>query len=119
VSNLVSACRSSLTIAWSLVVATVSASASDVKRDEWIVFFPMVAHRVGDGGEWGAVVHGWVYEPAADSFTRNVAMWGVRKMLGLPTDRPSTEVFERRAGVVSGGQRKGKTDRCPGRRENV
>ncbi|MCX6921922.1 MAG: DUF2183 domain-containing protein [Verrucomicrobia bacterium] len=36
---------------------------SDLHRDEELVFFPTLAHRVSDGSDWECEVRGCVYEP--------------------------------------------------------
>lgn len=89
--------RRRLAIAWSLTVFASFAGASDVEKDEWVVFFPTAAHLSEDGRQWIAPVHGWIYEPEADSLVRNAAIAGLRKMLGLPEGRSSTQIFEQRA----------------------
>lgn len=97
-----------LALASSLAVVPTPASVSDVKKDEWIVFFPTIAHLTGGGREWIAPVHGWIYEPEAQSVTRNAAIAGFRKTLGLPADQPSTRVFERRARLFLADNERGK-----------
>lgn len=83
-------------LAAGLAVAPSFVDASDIRKDERIVFFPTVAHLNANGREWIAPVHGWIYEPEADSLKRKAAVAGFRKTLGLEEGLPSTEIFERR-----------------------
>jgi len=100
--------RCRLAIAWSLAVVPSLAEAADVKQDERIVFFPTAAHRTEDGREWIAPVHGWIYEPEADSVRRKAAIAGLRKTLGLVEGRPSTQLFERRTRLFLVDNERGK-----------
>ena len=59
---------------------------SPIKSDEEVVFFPTVAHRVGDA--WVVAIHGWIFEPEEDSVWRadfTKALGDVLELLGLLT----------------------------------
>ncbi len=71
-------------------------NASDIKKDETVVFFPTVAHLTEDRDAWVVPIHGWIYEQETDSLTRKAAMASIRESLGLEPDQPSTMVFEGR-----------------------
>lgn len=81
-----------------VIVATSPAlmNASEIKKDETVVFFPTVAHLTEDRDAWVVPIHGWIYEQETDSGTRKAAMASIRKSLGLEPDQPSTTVFEGR-----------------------
>lgn len=83
-------------LAASLAVVPSLTAASDIEKDERIVFFPTVAHLSESGHEWVAWVHGWIYEPEANSLGRKAAVAGFRKMLGSQADGTSSDIFERR-----------------------
>lgn len=89
--------RRAVWLAAGLAVIPCLVAASDIEKDERIVFFPTVAHLSENGREWVASVHGWIYEPEAESLRRKAAIAGFRKMLGSQADGTSSDIFERRA----------------------
>lgn len=52
----------SLCVLLCLFVA-ISSFASDLKRDEELLFFPVIGQQVAKGTAWEAEIHGWVFEP--------------------------------------------------------
>jgi hypothetical protein len=55
-------------VAWAVAAALqgralAATQTSDLHRDEEIVFFPSLAHRVRGGGGWDCEIRGCVYEP--------------------------------------------------------
>ncbi|HEY8377247.1 MAG TPA: phosphatase domain-containing protein [Nannocystis sp.] len=68
---------------------------SDLKADEELRLFPVVATR--DGAGWSVTMRAWVYEPEEDSWLRGAAVAGLATALGLPDGSASNEVFTRRA----------------------
>ena len=43
--------------------AATSSFAADLKKDEELIFFPVIAQQVAKGTAWEAEIHGWVFEP--------------------------------------------------------
>ena len=62
-----------------------SSPASELKKDEEIVFFPSLAQKVAKGAIWETEIHGWVYEPEQ----RSVALELFRKSLGVKREEVS------------------------------
>src|SRR5688572_18884933 len=67
-----------------LVVAT-SVCASDLKKDEELIFFPVIGQKVDKGAAWEAEIHGWVYEPER----RTVELELFRASLGVKREEAS------------------------------
>lgn len=73
------------------------ASASSIKRDETVVFFPTAAHLTADGGGWVVPIHAWVFELEEDSLKRRGALAGLSRLLGLEKSAARSAVFKQRA----------------------
>lgn len=69
---------------------------SDLKSDEELRLFPVVAGRTQDGS-WEVRLRAWVYEPEEDSWTRAGALAALAALLELPEGSAESEVFRRRA----------------------
>jgi phosphatidate phosphatase APP1 len=70
-----------------LVLAGAGLRAEDrppdaVRADEVVEFFPTLASPTADGG-WLVRIHGWIYEPEADSLKRDAAVRAFRESLRL------------------------------------
>ncbi len=74
-------------------------SASPLKPDEEIVFFPTAAALSTDGTRWIVPVHGWVFERESGSPTRNALIAALRISLGLEAEDPGDDLFRARAGM--------------------
>ena len=64
---------------------------SPIKADEEVLLLPTYAVRDGDG--WRGDVHGWVFEPEADSLTRRAFIAGLALVMGVDADN---EIFRER-----------------------
>ncbi len=73
-------------------------AASAIKADEEVVLFPTAAHLDANAGEWVVPVHGWIYEPEADSAWRGAALAGLLAALELEAGAADGALFRRRAG---------------------
>lgn len=69
--------------------------ATELKKDEQIIFFPTLGQPTDDGG-WKLQIHGWLFEPEHDSLSRGILINWLRKKLDLsPTDESSSIFAER------------------------
>ena len=62
-----------------IATATAKSPTSELRRDEEIVFFPTLAHRVRGGSGWACEIRGCVYEPEK----RRLAVGLLRELLEL------------------------------------
>jgi len=80
-----------------LLLAIVTCSfASDLKKDEELLFFPVIGQQVAKGTAWEAEIHGWVYEPER----RKLELALFRKAIDAETGQTSeaeNALFEQRA----------------------
>jgi len=74
------------------------ASASPVKRDEEIVFFPTAARLSADLRHWVVPIHAWVFEPVRNSLKRRAALGALALGLGLDSTATDSALFRERAG---------------------
>ncbi len=70
---------------------------SPIKRDEVVTFFPTYGRLDPSGAFWTLSVHGWIFEPEAESPIRNAAIELLRKSLDLSEDDVATAIFRERA----------------------
>ncbi|MBC8868488.1 MAG: DUF2183 domain-containing protein [Planctomycetes bacterium] len=82
----------------STAIGQTSESASRIKSDERVLFFPTAARLSDDGTTWIVPIHGWIFEPEKDDLLRRAAVWRIRDVLGLDADEPATPIFDRRVG---------------------
>ncbi len=81
-------------IAYGLWLMALSAFASDIHKNEEVLFFPGIGHRVGDG--WELEIRGWIYEPKGGALGALL----FREMLDLKNkgeDKAGDAIFEKRA----------------------
>lgn len=73
----------------------VSAFASDIKKDEVVVFYPTIGQRIAKGAEWELEIHGCVYEPEK----RAAVLAAFRAAIELKTELSQTDkaAFNERA----------------------
>jgi len=76
-----------------VVAGAPTSVASEIKRDETVVFFPTAASLSNDGATWHVPVHGWIFEPEHDDLLRNSALAQLQQSLRLPFGEPATEHF--------------------------
>lgn len=73
-------------------------AASDINRDERVVFFPTAGRLSDDGTEWIIPIHGWIFEPEQNDLLRRAALAELKEELGLAPELPTTKVFDDRIG---------------------
>jgi phosphatidate phosphatase APP1 len=71
-------------------------SRSPIQADEVVVFFPTIAHRDANSGEWELSVHGWIFEPEKDSTSRNMMIATIGSLLGISSEDAERPIFQRR-----------------------
>jgi len=71
---------------------------SPIEDDEEVVFFPTFGWLAPEGGSCVLQVHGWIFEPEADSALRNAGLNRLRRLLGLEENATESAVFNERAG---------------------
>lgn len=73
-------------------------AGSDIKSDEVVVFFNTWAWPDADGPHWVVPIHGWIYEPEADSVRRHLAIETFAEALDLDDESYATNaMFRKRA----------------------
>ncbi|MBE9504116.1 MAG: hypothetical protein IME96_08065, partial [Proteobacteria bacterium] len=82
--------------------------ASQIKKDETIIFFPTAAYLDESEKSWIIPVHGWIFEKEDDSLWRKAAVEGLLKALELKSDVVKDELFRQRAGLFLVDNEKGK-----------
>lgn len=97
-------------MSWAIAMSVLigQASASPIRSDERVVFFPTFAVRNSDGQSWRVPIHGWVYEPEFDSPTRSTSAALFRAALGLVEGEERSAVFMRRASLFLVDNERGK-----------
>jgi len=83
-----------------LLLAAVSlsggASASSIKADEEVIFFPTAAHLDAESKAWIIPVHGWIFEPEPESVWRTAVIEELLDQLELdPAARDDARFRER------------------------
>lgn len=82
--------------------------ASEVQEDEVVVLFPTWSAPAAPGADRELPIHGWVYEPEADSLTRRAAIGLFRRALGLDEESEESATFKRRAALFVVDNERGK-----------
>jgi phosphatidate phosphatase APP1 len=70
--------------------------ASQIARDEVVVFFPTYAHRTADGKSWNVQIHGQIFEPEESSLRRAALVEVMERSLGLSRRDAETAIFQKR-----------------------
>ena len=70
---------------------------SEIKSDERVIFFPTATHLSDDGKDWTIPIHGWIFEPEMDDFSRRLLMRQLHEALGLTPESAATPIFDERA----------------------
>src|SRR5688572_3466441 len=79
---------------WSRVLSILRGSTT-IESDEFVVFFPTFAHL--EGPEWVLDIHGWIFEPSADSLVRKAAVGLLCRSLRLEKEAEESAIFRQRA----------------------
>ncbi|MCP4249901.1 MAG: App1 family protein [bacterium] len=72
-------------------------TASPIKADERVVFFPTFGHLDRDRAAWVVAIHGWIFEPEEDSLTRGAGLALFREFLELDEEDAVSAIFNQRA----------------------
>lgn len=73
--------------------------ATNLKADENILLFPTNARLDSESKQWQLHIHGWVFEPEADSVWRNGTVYTLRQALGVEKSTPEAERFTARTAM--------------------
>jgi phosphatidate phosphatase APP1 len=73
---------------------SLAASASPIKKDETVLFFPTQASRTDSG--WEAPLHGFIFEPEADGIGRSGFVAALRALLDDDWSQEEKRVFSER-----------------------
>ncbi|MBI4860818.1 MAG: DUF2183 domain-containing protein [Candidatus Riflebacteria bacterium] len=79
------------------LAAAVAAWAFSVATDEDVIFFRSIAQVETGSQAWTPRIHGWVFEPEADSVVRRLLLKAFAKALGLPAGSEDQAIFNARA----------------------
>lgn len=73
-----------------------SSTASELKNDEELIYFPTNGSWDESSGHWQVPVHGWIFETERDSLWRNGALSLLKERLGVaPQSEQSGHLLER------------------------
>jgi hypothetical protein len=70
--------------------------ASEIARDEMVVFYPTYAHRTTDEKSWVLHIHGRIFEPEENSVKRAALLGIMRRSFGLSKQEEETATFKER-----------------------
>jgi hypothetical protein len=70
--------------------------ASEIAKDEMVVFYPTYAHRTTDEKSWVLHIHGRIYEPEQSSVKRAAFLGIMRRSFGLSKQEEETATFKDR-----------------------
>jgi hypothetical protein len=71
-------------------------SASSIRSDERIVFFPTAASMSASGDVWRIPIHGWIFEPEDDDFFCNQVLDSIRSEVGQVLSKSAQKNFDKR-----------------------
>jgi len=91
-----------------LAPAACTKAESSVKPDERVIFFPTAAWQHPATDTWTVPIHGWIFEPEADSAKRAAAIKLFRKHMGIAADDAAAPVLRRRAAAFIVDNERGK-----------
>ena len=83
-------------LAAALFVATCDSARAEIRSDERVVFFPTLARLSDDGQHWETEIHGWIFEPEADSSVRRKAVAALQAVARTDADSQNSAVFQQR-----------------------
>lgn len=69
---------------------------ADISADERVVFFPTAAKLAEDAKTWSVPIHGWIFEPEEDDYSRAAALAVLQSALGLTSDDAAAKTFAHR-----------------------
>lgn len=84
-------------------------TASTIRRDEEVVFFPTCAHLDEDRKTWPVPVHGIIYEPEADSRKRHAMVRALARTLQVEDGTEEAENLDRRLRLFLVDNERGKS----------
>ena len=84
-------------------------TASNISRDEEVVFFPTCAHFDEAGKTWTVPIHGIIYEPEADSRKRHAMVRALARTLHVEAGTEEAENLDRRLRLFLVDNERGKS----------
>jgi hypothetical protein len=94
-------------MAW-LLGAPAAVSASSIKDDESVLFFPTSAYLDHGATAWAVPIHGWIFEPEEDSIWRTAAVEQMLRSLELGREAAGEDLFRQRATMFLVDNERGK-----------
>jgi hypothetical protein len=94
-------------MAW-LLGAPTALSASSIKDDETVLFFPTSAYLDDGATAWVVPIHGWIFEPEEDSIWRTAAVEQMLRSLELGPEAAGEDLFRQRAAMFLVDNERGK-----------
>ncbi len=90
---------------WRLVGSTLalsawfaaSASGNDLSSDEEVVFFETAVPYDAAAEQTMLALHGWIFEPEQNSFTRQATLSGIARYCGFDKEEAASALFHKRA----------------------
>jgi len=73
---------------------------SDIKRDEFVVFFRTSAWMSDDNQYWYIPIHGWIYEPEKSTLRKALIAKSLSLKFGLEISNATEANFERRVNLL-------------------
>src|SRR5687767_12214719 len=70
--------------------------ASQIARDEVVLFYPTYAHRAANEKSWVVHIHGQIFEPEESSLKRAALIDVMQRSLGLSKRDAETAIFQKR-----------------------
>jgi len=81
---------------------------TNLKSDQHVLLFPTNAVFNAESGQWNLNIHGWVYEPEADSIWRNALTKSLAFIIDAKRGTPDGERFERRSAMFLVDNKRGR-----------
>jgi phosphatidate phosphatase APP1 len=85
-----------LIIAAMAVMAGAPATASEIRSDEQVIFFPTLGRLSTAGKEWILPIHGWIFEPEEEDLFRRASLDWAAEALELPEGSATEQIFQER-----------------------
>ncbi len=86
-----------------------TATSSDIRADEVVVFYPTAAHFDAANSQWIVPIHGIIYEPEQDSSKRGVVVASIRRAAGVETESLPAQRLDERVRLFLVDNERGKT----------
>lgn len=81
---------------------------SDIKDDEYVVFFRTTAWLDEASQEWHVPIHGWIYEPESSVARKKILSRILKAEYGLGTNEATKQNFSRRINLMIADNERGK-----------